>query len=111
MRNLNYINYLSRIFLILSLSFPLSAFSEYRVYQYYVKSTLSSPKDGSSYLVTSTLDPITYVTYHGGSDTIKVDLLRSWTCEGYTGGHNEYCDSPIEAGKVDRGTASEGVGL
>jgi len=94
---------------ILFFSLPLMA--EYRVYQYYVTPTLSSPKDNTNYLVTSTLDPVTYVSYHGGTGSIKVDLLRTWTCEGYTGGQHEYCDSPMEEGKLDRGTASEGVGL
>ncbi|MBT7608816.1 MAG: hypothetical protein HN576_03610 [Bacteriovoracaceae bacterium] len=88
-----------------------SAFCEYRVYQYYVKSTYSSPKDKTQYLVTSSLDPVSYVTYHGGPDTIEVDLLRTWTCEGYTGSSNELCDSPLQEGKNSRGVASEGVGI
>ena len=90
---------------------PLSSMAEYRVYQYYVKSVYASPKDSSQYIVTSSLDPVTYVTYHGGSDTIEVDLLRTWTCEGYTGGSRQLCESPLEQGKNKRGIASEGVGL
>lgn len=110
MKNLNFINFTKIGFLgILFYSLPVLA--EYRVYQYYVTPTLSSPKDNTNYLVTSTLDPVTYVTYHGGSGSIKVDLLRTWTCEGYTGGMDEVCSSPMEEGKLDRGTASEGVGL
>lgn len=35
-------------------------------------------------LVTSTLDPIAYVAYHGGDESVEVNLLRSWQCMGNT---------------------------
>ena len=108
MSNLNSI----KLTLLLSLlAFSVTSHAEYRVYQYYVKSVFKSPKDNSQYLVTSSLDPVSYLHYHGGSDNIKVDLLRTWTCEGYTGGDNQLCKSPLEEGKLSRGTATEGVGL
>jgi hypothetical protein len=110
MKSLNFTK-LNFLILIIILFGPCSTFAEYRVYQYYVKSTYSSPKDNSQYLVTSSLDPLTYVTYHGGSDTIEVDLLRTWTCEGYTGSSNELCQSPLEEGKKLRSVASEGAGI
>lgn len=34
--------------------------------------------------MTSTLNPISYVAYHGGNDSIEVNLLRSWQCMGDT---------------------------
>jgi hypothetical protein len=110
MKNLNFTKVIFIAFSIMLLGTQ-SAFSEYRVYQYYVKSAYSSPKDKTQYLVTSSLDPVTYVTYHGGSDTIEVDLLRTWTCEGYTGSSNELCDSPLVEGKNSRDVASEGAGI
>ena len=48
-----------------------AALAEYRVYQYYVKSKNDIPTDKQSYLVLSTLDPVAYVSYHGGSLSIK----------------------------------------
>ena len=61
-----------------------SAFSEYRVYQYYVRPKIKNITIVSSELVTSTLDPISYVAYHGGQDSVEVNLLRSWQCMGNT---------------------------
>ena len=110
MKNLSFTK-LNLMALLVVVFFPLSSMAEYRVYQYYVKSVYSSPKDNSHYIVTSSLDPVTYVTYHGGSDTIEVDLLRTWTCEGYTGASHDLCVSPLKEGKNKRGIASEGVGL
>ena len=49
-----------------------SAFSEYRVYQYYVRPKIKNITIVSSELVTSTLDPIAYVAYHGGQDTLEL---------------------------------------
>jgi len=70
--------------------------AEYRVFQYYVKSRLKLPTDQRGYLVTSTLDPVSYLSYHGGSSSIKVDLLRSWMCKGHTGYQKEPCLGPEE---------------
>ncbi|MGZ3787242.1 MAG: hypothetical protein ACXVLQ_01895 [Bacteriovorax sp.] len=60
------------------------ALCEYRVYQYYVRTKIQNLTPVSAELVTSTLDPISYVAYHGGSDSIEVSLLRSWQCMGNT---------------------------
>jgi hypothetical protein len=59
-------------------------FAEYRVYQYYIKSKVKNLDQVPSYLVTSTLDPKSYISYHGGSDSIELSLLRSWMCLGNT---------------------------
>ena len=82
--------------LLISLFFSFSANAEYRVYQYYVKSKLKLPTDKSGYLVTSTLDPVSYISYHGGNTSLKVDLLRSWMCVGHTGGQKKLCPGPEE---------------
>jgi hemolysin-activating ACP:hemolysin acyltransferase len=82
----------SIIVLLISILSP-EIFAEYRVYQYYVKSTLPSLKDQQAKLVTSSLNPVSYVAYHGGSDVIQVDLLRSWMCYGHTG-NKEICSPP-----------------
>ena len=60
------------------------AFSEYRVYQYYVRSKVKNLIETKAYLVTSTLNPLSYIAYNGGSDSIEVNLLRSWQCMGHT---------------------------
>ena len=61
-----------------------SAYCEYRVYQYYVRPKIKNITIVASELVTSTLDPIAYVAYHGGQDSVEVNLLRSWQCMGNT---------------------------
>ena len=35
-------------------------------------------------LVTSTLNPLAYIAYHGGKESVEVNLLRSWQCMGDT---------------------------
>ncbi len=74
----------------------MAAKAEYRVYQYVVKSKLKAPHAEQGYVVTSTLDPVSYVAYHGGDTSIKVDLLRTWMCKGYTGAGKALCESPAE---------------
>jgi len=68
-------------------------FAEYRVYQYFVKDNLTK-KQNDSILVTSSLDPVSYVAYHGGNQAIGIDLLRTWICPGNTGNKRDYCDGP-----------------
>ncbi|GEM_PF-717676 len=68
--------------------------AEYRVYQYFIKSTYPKTDDQKSYVVTSTLDPVSYLAYNGGGETIKVDLVRSWVCLGHTGDKVDYCLPP-----------------
>ena len=53
--------------------------------------------DQQAYMVTSSMDPVTYTAYHGGMSAIKVELLRSWMCHGFTGGSKNYCNPPLEA--------------
>lgn len=72
------------------------SFAEYRVYQYLIRNTVKVEDSPSSRLITSSLDPISYQAYSGGSNLVKVDLLRTWICPGYTGDRQEYCKSPYE---------------
>tara|TARA_R110002072_G_scaffold276051_1_gene437596 strand:- start:356478 stop:356771 length:294 start_codon:yes stop_codon:yes gene_type:complete len=86
---------------IILLFFTLQLFStqliqaEYRVFQYYVKPAHSLSMDQKSHLVTSTLDPVSYISYHGGNQVIKIDLLRSWMCKGNTA-NKQLCAPPFE---------------
>lgn len=84
-----------KIFVLFSL-LSTCLFAEYRVFQYYVRSKNSFIQDNPSYLVTSTLDPQSYVAYHGGNANIAVDMVRTWICPGYTGLKQDYCASPYE---------------
>ncbi len=73
-----------------------NAMAEYRVYQYLIKNRDTYQEKDISYQELSTLNPVAYVAYHGGGETIKVDLLRTWICPGYTGKKQEFCPSPYE---------------
>ncbi len=70
--------------------------AEYRVYQYQVSSRFPTEYQSKPHIVTSTLDPVSYLSYHGGETSIKIDLMRSWTCHGHTGGMQEVCLGPLE---------------
>jgi hypothetical protein len=83
------------ILIVCSILFSINAIAEYRVYHYTVKSKFNEPFDTKTYTVTSTLDPVSYLAFHGGNQSINVDLLRTWMCKGYTGAHQETCSSPL----------------
>ena len=70
------------LFVLILISWP--TWAEYRVYQYYVRSKVLNLTPSHETLITSTLDPKTYVAYHGGRDSIEINLLRSWMCMGNT---------------------------
>jgi hypothetical protein len=74
----------------------ISIWAEYRVYQYFVKSKNRFGLDQSAYLVTSSLDPVSYISYHGGASALKVDLIRTWMCYGHTG-KKPICSPPLES--------------
>jgi len=67
--------------------------AEYRVYQYMVSPRFQR-RTPSSIIVTSTLDPSSYVSYHGGQEALRINLLKTWTCKGHTGGKS-VCDDPM----------------
>lgn len=81
-----------------------SVAAEYRVYQYVIKARNSFSINQKSYMVTSTLDPQSYLAYHGGPTTLKIDLIRTWVCKGNTS-KKEYCESPYS--QMKRETASQ----
>lgn len=70
-----------------------SAQAEYRVYQYMVSSRLTS-ESPASVIITSTLDPNSYVMYHGGNRSIRVNLMNTWLCKGHTG-NKPTCAAPM----------------
>lgn len=78
-----------------------SAHAEYRVYQYIIKNKIQLKDSPNGHLVTSTLDPISYIAYNGGHGLLSADLLRTWICPGYTGSGKKTCESPY--GKVPAG--------
>ncbi len=53
---------------------------------------LAKDKSSNS-IVISSLDPMSYISYNGGSRLVNVDLLRTWICPGHTG-KKEVCPSP-----------------
>lgn len=74
-----------------------STFAEYRAYQYIIKSTdqFAQATGAQAQIVTSTLNPAMFKSYHGGS-FLNVSLLRTWICPGYTGGRKEVCPHPYD---------------
>ncbi|MEX0798933.1 MAG: hypothetical protein WD025_05795, partial [Bacteriovoracaceae bacterium] len=67
--------------------------AEYRVYQYIVVNKVPIQDQPKTSLVVSSLDPVSYISYHGGNSLINVDLLRTWICPGHTG-KKRFCQSP-----------------
>jgi hypothetical protein len=79
------LKYFSKIFLIIFSSISsFSVLAEYRVYQYYAHSKIQNLTNAPYEVVTSTLDPKSYLAYHGGREAVEVNLLRSWMCVGNT---------------------------
>lgn len=70
--------------------------AEYRVFQFYVKPKIQIQDENQAYLVTSSLDPKSYLYYHGGTNSLEVDTVRTWICPGNTGNYKEYCKSPYQ---------------
>ena len=77
--------------------FALEASAEYRVYQYLVKSRSAqfSVTEPQARAVISTLNPVAYRAYHGGS-AIDLTLMRTWMCMGFTGQGRAACPAPGE---------------
>ena len=71
--------------------------AEYRLYQYLIKpkKTQSVGIWPKAYRAVSSLDPVSYQSYHGGSDIQEISLLRSWMCVGHTGGRQP-CPAPLD---------------
>ena len=75
----------------------LQAQAEYRVYQYLVKpKTLDfMVNDSGAKQIKSTLNPVAFIAYNGGENSIDLTLLRSWMCPGNTG-KKEFCPHPSQ---------------
>lgn len=98
--------------LLLLITFFLTAtcLAEYRVYQYYVRAKYPMTQDQQAYLATSTLDPVSYTAYHGGGESIEVDLLRTWLCLGNTS-RAQYCPAPIDRALEEASNAGQTQGV
>jgi hypothetical protein len=77
---------LKKIIFFIFIIFSSAALAEYRVYQYYVRPKVQNLTNVGAELVTSTLNPVSYIAYHGGNTNVEVNLLRSWQCMGDTAG-------------------------
>jgi hypothetical protein len=86
-----------KILIFIILLFPNLCFAEYRVYQYIVKARKNLTYDAKAYTVTSTLSPTGYLAYHGGKDSVKIDLLQSWICLGDTSNMKKHCTGPLNS--------------
>lgn len=85
------------IFLFFFTCYSYLCFSEYRVYQYHLKNKIKTANDApNGYYILSTLNPVSYIAYHGGSKIVNVSLLRTWICPGFTGKGRNYCPSPYD---------------
>lgn len=79
----------------ISISSPL--FAEYRAYQYYVvPKGRQYYQTNKAYMIKSSLDPVSYLSYHGGADSISLTTLRSWKCPGNTSHSQVICDGPYK---------------
>lgn len=61
--------------------------AEYRAYQYLIKSKINPSNDELKTYTTiknSTLSPTSFIAYNGGPSTIKIELIHTWMCPGYT---------------------------
>lgn len=90
---------------LLSILLCLPALAEYRVYQYLVQPSNNYPTKAQSFIATSTLDPVSYKSYHGGSLS-KIDMVRTWLCPGYTGDNRPACEGPTEQASAETTGAS-----
>lgn len=88
---------MKKIFLIfIFFGIQINIISEYRVFLYKVQNKISSKETSESQIITSTLSPKSYLSYHGGSQSISINLLKTWMCKGHTG-LNPICISPFES--------------
>ena len=71
--------------------------AEYRLYQYLIRplQTKISGVPSKPYRTTSSLDPVSYQSYHGGAQTQEIHLLQSWMCRGHTS-KKRPCPAPLD---------------
>ena len=80
----------------LLIAFSFQALAEYRVYQYVVTNNIDHIDSPKNNIITSSLDPTSYMAYNGGSTVLSIDLLRTWICPGNTGQRKDTCESPYK---------------
>jgi hypothetical protein len=83
--------------ILILIGFSKKASAEYRVYQYLVKpkmaSSMATQMDAK--IQRSTLNPVSFLAYHGGASAIDATLVRSWMCPGSTA-RKDFCRHPSE---------------
>lgn len=79
---------------LITLFFSVNSLAEYRVYQFSLKNKVMTSQT-DEHIITTTLDPQSYVSYHGGPRLIAVNLLRTWMCPGNTA-RKPLCSSPYK---------------
>lgn len=84
--------FLKTVLLVLILS-PDKSYGEYRVYQYLIHN--KEGQEQKPLIEQSTLDPIGFQAYHGGSRYIDFTLLRTWICRGNTS-YIRTCTPPLK---------------
>ena len=79
-----------KFFIVILFIISLQVKAEYRAYQYLVQNieNINNKKSQISNTVISTLDPVSYVSYHGGPASTSVTLLNTWMCPGNTSNTN-----------------------
>ncbi len=89
-----------KILIFIPFFFSFSIFAEYRAYQYLVEPKNIGQFSGDAFIDISSLDPQSYYAYHGGSNSIKITMLRTWMCEGSTANQmnseNPICDGAYD---------------
>ncbi len=72
------------------------SWAEYRVYQYLIKNKVQTSKVNDKLnIITSTLNPVAFKAYNGGSELVQLELLRTWICPGDTS-FKRVCKSPYQ---------------
>jgi hypothetical protein len=66
------------------------------VYQYIIKNKINSQQVAKPLIQVSSLNPVSFLAYNGGSNSLDIDLLRTWLCPGFTGHRKETCKSPYK---------------
>ena len=71
------------ITLLILISFNVHA--EYRAYQYLVKDKSNATQGVTGgRIVVTTHNPVSYLAYYGGKNSIEIELLSTWVCYGHT---------------------------
>ena len=81
------IKYTKNTTILILLMLSNTAMAEYRAYQYIVKSKIKNSSqilNSKSTIISSTLSPVSFIAYNGGTNIIEIDLINTWYCPGNT---------------------------